>query len=283
MHDSTLEATVDVVKVHEKENYGIRSTSLSRTALGFVLSGTKRIHLNDTHLDIRCGDLFLLNKGIHYEENIISAEGGFEQIVFYLSSAAIHRILFNLNINYGISATSQHRCHHCSTHNFAIHHANRDMASLFNDLNASLQQRGGRDNKVRQHIKLNELIFLILEEEECCLKRKLVQSADVMSEQFAEIIYNNLFKDISVEDLAMQTNRSLTSFKKEFKRIFGAPPHRWIVSRRLEMARVLLLSTNKTVSEVGIDCGFSNISHFIKLFKQKFHATPSSFRQQCCA
>lgn len=280
MLDSTLETTVDVVKIHEKANYGIRSTSLSCTALGFVLSGTKRIHLNDTSFDIEQGDLFILNKGIHYEENILSPDGHFEQIIFYLSSTTIHRILFNLNINYGISATTQHRCSRCNAYNFASLRANHEAVTLFNDLNSQLQRSNKQSDKVRHQIKLNELVFLILEEEGSCLKRKLIQSADVVSEQFVEIVYNNLFKDVSVEALATQTNRSLTSFKKEFKRIFGVPPHRWIVSQRLEMARVLLYSTNKTVSEVGIDCGFSNISHFIKLFKQRFHATPSSFRQR---
>ena len=88
----------------------------------------------------------------------------------------------------------------------------------------------------------------------------------------------SLFPDGSECWLA-QTNRSLTSFKKEFKGIFGMPPHRWIVEKRLERARMLLISTNKTVSEVGTECGFANISHFIKLFKRRFGTTPKTLHK----
>ncbi|MBQ5843935.1 MAG: AraC family transcriptional regulator, partial [Alistipes sp.] len=37
--------------------------------------------------------------------------------------------------------------------------------------------------------------------------------------------------------------------------------------------------TNMTISEVGISCAFTNISHFIKLFKQRFHTTPAVLRK----
>ena len=83
--------------------------------------------------------------------------------------------------------------------------------------------------------------------------------------------------------LAEQTNRSLTSFKKEFKRLFNAPPHRWIIEQRLDRAKIMLSSTSRTVSEIGAECAFANISHFIKLFKQRYNETPASFRRNYSA
>jgi AraC-like DNA-binding protein len=94
------------------------------------------------------------------------------------------------------------------------------------------------------------------------------------------VVYGNIFNDVSVEMLAEQTNRSLTSFKKEFKRLFNAPPHRWIIEQRLDRAKIMLSSTSRTVSEIGAECAFANISHFIKLFKQRYHETPASFRRR---
>ena len=97
--------------------------------------------------------------------------------------------------------------------------------------------------------------------------------------QFVNTVYDNIFNDISIEGLAEQTHRSLTSFKKEFRRIFDTSPHHWIIEQRLDRARILLSSTSRTVSEIGAECGFSNISHFIKLFKQRYRRTPASFRK----
>ena len=113
-----------------------------------------------------------------------------------------------------------------------------------------------------------------------CIRRKVLRSADADSGHFINIIYENIFNDISIEHLAELTNRSLTSFKKEFKRLFNAPPHRWIIEQRLDRAKIMLASTNRTVSEIGTECAFSNISHFIKLFKQRYNDTPASFRRR---
>ncbi|MDE5962981.1 MAG: helix-turn-helix transcriptional regulator, partial [Alistipes sp.] len=70
----------------------------------------------------------------------------------------------------------------------------------------------------------------------------------------------------------------LTSFKKEFQRHFQMPPHRWYIRQRLMHSRLLLISTSKSISEIGNECTFPNTSHFIKLFKKEFHMTPASYR-----
>ena len=123
-------------------------------------------------------------------------------------------------------------------------------------------------------------MYPILTSNEECMRRKVLRSADTLSGQFMNVIYENIFNDVSIETLAEQTHRSLTSFKKEFRKLFDMPPHRWIIEQRLMRAKIMLASTNLTVSEVGVECGFTNISHFIKLFKQRYRTTPAIFRRQ---
>lgn len=279
MFESALWANIDVTKCCENENRGIRSTSISRTMLGFVRSGTKRIHLNDTSISISQGEIFLLDRGLHYEENIPSANAPYEQIAFYLSASDIYHLLFNLNAGFGNLDLARHHCSKCRSKSVIAQPADKYIVALFSDVNRMLQHASNQEGSMRGQIKLNELFYLILNGEESCLKHKLLNAADMVYEQFFEVVYQNLFRDISVEELASLTNRSLTSFKKDFKRIFGMPPHRWIVERRLERAKMLLISTNKTVSEVGAECGFANISHFIKLFKRRYGTTPKALHR----
>ena len=101
---------------------------------------------------------------------------------------------------------------------------------------------------------------------------------DVASGNFEQIVYNHMFKDVSIEQLSEICNRSLTSFKKEFKRHFEMPPHKWYIQQRLMHSRLLLISTSKSVSEIGHECAFPNTSHFIKLFKKEYSITPSAYR-----
>ena len=56
------------------------------------------------------------------------------------------------------------------------------------------------------------------------------------------------------------------------------PPHRWYIKQRLMHSRLLLISTSKSISEIGNECTFPNTSHFIKLFKKEFRMTPAAYR-----
>ena len=278
---SSAPATMsDIVKITEHENSGVRSLSLARIAIGYVLSGTKYIYCNDYSYSIEEGSVFILDAGFHYEENIIGSNGRYEQIVFFLSSQRLQQVIFGLNINYGLSFTSHHSCIKCISRNFSFTKASTPTQNFFVGIDLSLRNSGLLHNDIGQCIKLNELIYLLLSEEDGCVRRKILRSADADSGQFINTIYENIFKDISVETLAELTNRSLTSFKKEFKRLFNAPPHRWIIEQRLDRAKIMLSSTSRTVSEIGTECAFTNISHFIKLFKQRYNQTPASFRRQ---
>jgi AraC-like DNA-binding protein len=271
--------STDVVKITERENSGVRALSLSRIAVGYILSGTKYIQYNDHALPIEEGDIFVLDAGFHYEENVIGVNGKFEQITFFISPNTLQQAIFGLNINYGLSYVSHHSCSKCLSRNFCSMNADAPLRNFFVGIDLSLRSSGMLHNDIGQRIKLNELIYLLLSSEDGCVKRKVLRSSDTASGQFINTIYENVFNDISIEMLAEATNRSLTSFKKEFRRLFNTPPHRWIIEQRLIRARILLYSTNRTVSEIGSECAFSNISHFIKLFKQRYGETPATFRR----
>ena len=253
---------------------------LSRTAIGYVLHGRKYIYYGDRCAEVGEGDMFLYDAGFHYEENIVGTRGSFEQILFYISPDALQQILLGLSTNYGVGYTARHACERCRTRNFVSMTATAPLHDFFGSVNQSFRQERFRHNDICQRIKLNELIYLIIAEDECCLRSKLLSNADSANGHFANVIYDNIFNDVCIESLAQMTHRSLTSFKKEFKRQFSAPPHRWFIDQRLNRSKILLISTSKTISEVGAECAFSNISHFIKLFKNKFHDTPAVYRQK---
>ncbi len=271
----------DAVKQSEIAEHGIHSLMLSRVAVGFVLRGSKHIYCGDVANRVGEGDMFIYDAGLHYEENCVGGGGGvFEQIIFYLSPEVLQKVLLGLNTAYGLSYSDRHSCNRCSTANFIIVHPSAVLRDFFTGINTAFLRGGLQGNPISQRIKLNELVYLILSGDDECARRKLLSNADSTNGHFAMVVYDNLFNDISIEALAEKTNRSLTSFKKEFRRQFDAPPHKWLVAQRLNRSKMLLLSTNKTISEVGAECAFSNISHFIKLFKGRYNYTPAVFRQK---
>ncbi|MBQ7856472.1 MAG: helix-turn-helix transcriptional regulator [Alistipes sp.] len=269
----------DVVKVIETTNQGIRSINLSRIAIGYVVRGRKVLYHNDVGTEIGEGGVFLLGLGVHYEENISLSEG-FEQILFYISPQTLQQTIISLSSNYGIACDSKHTCERCHYANYLVARPTPAQRDFFAGINHSFRRSDFRNDEVDRRIKLNELIYLILSGEDECLRAMLLGFADVVNGQFAREVYNNLFNDVTIEALARKTNRSLTSFKKEFRRQFAVPPHKWLIDQRLQRAKILLMSTNLTISEIGAECSFSNISHFIKLFKHRFNDTPAAMRRK---
>ena len=275
-----VSALPKVVKYVETQHHGIQSQSLSRYAIGYILRGTKHIYDGDKRQTLTKGDLFYLGIGHHYEENVPEAGQPFEQILFYYTPSDLQRILIHLNITYGLNITNEHSCENCRNRAHIAMPAWSAVRNFFIGTNSYLRDGEIRRDETAENIKMTELIYLIASHEGCCLKRKLLSNVDSTKENFEQTIYDNIFKDVSIEDLARLTHRSLTSFKKEFRRYFQMPPHKWYIRQRLMHSRLLLISTSKSISEIGVECMFPNTSHFIKLFKKEYQMTPAAYRNR---
>ncbi|MCH5330887.1 MAG: helix-turn-helix transcriptional regulator [Alistipes sp.] len=267
-----------IVKYVEASRSGIESVTLSRCAIGYILHGTKNIYYGDKRYRISRGEIFYLGVGRHYIENMADDDKEFEQIIFYYTPSELQQIMSQLNITYGVSVSNGHSCEVCSSRQHVSMPATNAMKSFFQSCSCYLRN-DFFSSDVAENIKMTELIYMLVSCEDCCLKSKLLSNMDVAQGNFDRIIYSNMFNDISIEQLASASNRSLTSFKKEFKRRFNVPPHKWYIRQRLAQSQLMLISTSKSVSEIGVACSFPNTSHFIKLFKKEYNTTPAAYRQ----
>lgn len=92
-----------------------------------------------------------------------------------------------------------------------------------------------------------------------------------------EFMEKNYKVNLSITEFAHFTGRSLSTFKKDFRKIYGdITPGRWLIKRRLIEAKKLLETSGKKASEVYLDVGFKNLSHFSTAFKKEFGISPSS-------
>ena len=183
-----------------------------------------------------------------------------------------------MNLIYQLTITNDHSCPECEKQTHVIAPADSALRNFFSSVNAGLRENLYLDDSIANHLKLTELIYLVLSQGDCCLKNKVLSNMDLSKESFEQIVRQHIFSDISIEDLAAHCNMSLTSFKKEFRKHFYEPPHKWLIRQRLMHSRLLLISTSRSIAEIGIDCNFPNTSHFIKLFKKEYGMTPAAYR-----
>ncbi|MFT3753783.1 MAG: AraC family transcriptional regulator [Paludibacter sp.] len=90
-----------------------------------------------------------------------------------------------------------------------------------------------------------------------------------------DFLENNYMYDLSMEDIAGFTGRSLATFKRDFKKISELPPQRWLMEKRLKVARDKIRNENRKVSDVYLEVGFKNLSHFSTAFKKQFGVSPT--------
>jgi AraC-like DNA-binding protein len=91
-------------------------------------------------------------------------------------------------------------------------------------------------------------------------------------------INHNYKYNISLASFAKLTGRSLSTFKRDFTKIFETTPERWLQLKRLEQAHYLISKEKQRPSEVYLEVGFENLSHFSFAFKKQFGLTPTDLQ-----
>jgi len=85
--------------------------------------------------------------------------------------------------------------------------------------------------------------------------------------------------DLSVEELAAIANLSPYHFSRAFKLATGVAPHRFVLERRIQRARLHLADGSDTLAGIAYATGFSSQAHFSSMFRRLTGMTPREYRQ----
>jgi AraC family transcriptional regulator len=94
-----------------------------------------------------------------------------------------------------------------------------------------------------------------------------------------EYIEDHLADDFSISDLSHAVGGSATEVTSGLRAATGYSPWQFVVRRRVERAKSLLTSSQLTMTEIALACGFSSSQHFATVFKKQVRTTPSAFRR----
>lgn len=89
-----------------------------------------------------------------------------------------------------------------------------------------------------------------------------------------QFMNENYMYELSLEEIAKYTGRSLATFKRDFNRISDMPPQKWLIKKRLDAAYDMMKSRGMKAAEVYTKVGFKNLSHFYTAFKREFGFSP---------
>lgn len=100
--------------------------------------------------------------------------------------------------------------------------------------------------------------------------RRLLRARDAMDAAYAE--------PLDVPALARIAHVSPAHFSRTFRATFGETPHRYLQRRRVERAMFLLRSTDRSVTDISFEVGFSSLGTFSRTFRSIVGESPSAHR-----
>ena len=100
--------------------------------------------------------------------------------------------------------------------------------------------------------------------------RRLLRARDAMDRAYAE--------PLDVRTVAAIAHVSEAHFSRSFRAVFGETPHRYLQRRRVERSMFLLRETDRTVTDICFDVGFTSLGTFSRTFRDIVGETPSGYR-----
>lgn len=150
--------------------------------------------------------------------------------------------------------------------------ARPDIVSLFESLKPYLDSDMAPSSRVVE-LKRTEGIYALLGAEDAFFP-VLFDFTEPWKIDLMQFMNDNYMCDLTMEEIASFTGRSLATFKRDFSKVSDLPPQKWIIRRRLEAAYDQLQNEHKKVSDIYIEVGFKDVSHFYHAFKRQYGFSP---------
>lgn len=157
---------------------------------------------------------------------------------------------------------------------------NKAARAFFHSVIPYFSQQNPPSESLMQ-LKFKELLFNILSNpDNVGLLAFVKQMSYSHKTDIAEIMEANFCFNLSLEEYARIAHRSLATFKRDFTELYQTTPGKWITERRLGYAKLLLETSPDNVNEIAYTSGFESVSHFSRIFKEKFGNSPLHHRKQ---
>ena len=253
--------TMNIIFSHEHKKQFVTEQVVASHSLSYIVSGTLKLQFSDKKIDFEAGDVFIVRKNELMKATKYPAENGeqFRCVNIYFTDEFLHQYNTKKRID------KQEKYNGSAVINLS---KNKFITAYFASLLPYFSQPE-KLNETLSYLKSEEAMELILDINHD-FEQFLFDTTEPYKLDLEKFMNTNFRFNISLTEFARQTGRSLSTFQRDFKKIFNLSPEKWLKEKRLIEAKYLISEKNQKPSEVYYNVGFENFSHFSTVFKQKF-------------
>lgn len=227
-------------------------------SIAFYVAGATRVY--------QAGDTVLVKKNQLTRATKIPPEGGiFKSISIRLTQEGLR----DFSVEQNVSASDAYR-----GEGIVLLKQDVFYKSFFESLSPYLTVPQQDIDESLRKVKEKEAIILLLRLNKG-MKELLFDFSEPGKIDLEEFMSRHYAFNAEIKQFAYLTGRSLATFKRDFEKIFHTSPGRWLQHKRLEQAYFLIKEKGKKPSDVYLEVGFEDLSHFSFAFKKEFGKAPS--------
>jgi YesN/AraC family two-component response regulator len=236
----------------------------------YLISGERNFFIHETLYKIGKGDLVIVPAGELHRTTYV-ANNTHERIAMFFNDEMLEPLRAELGDEYVRNAMQK----------FFVHIPEGRRAYVEELMQKMMYEYDGidelSDNLMQSYFQ--ELFLFILRCEKNQTSEHEVDVANEIIQKAAKYISANYEKPVSLNDVANRFGMSSSYFSKKFKAVTGFGYKEYLTSLRIQEASTLLLTTNKSITDIAISCGFNDSNYFGDAFRRVKGISPNKYRK----
>lgn len=240
--------------------------NLNMHMFSFLQTGIKQVHFVNDAVLVNNKQSILIKKGNYLWTELLDKSQVYYCKLFFFSDEKLREFLnkhFKQNENVEAEATEYFKIENDNYLNDYLNSLTTIMASA-----PTL-------NKELIAAKFDELLLYLIGKYGISFQNYLLSLINNETSNFEKKIENIVYSTLTIDEIAFLCNMSLSTFKRQFIKVYKASPGKWLREKRLLKAKEMLKEQKLRPSDIYFELGYNNLANFSIAFKNRFGISPS--------
>lgn len=264
-------STLQLFNYRSTQNISKTKINLSKHTISFLRTGTKEVIGDNETVQIGNQHFLMMKSGnCLMTEKISNANKTYQSILLFFTDNEAIEFLERHQL-YAASKIEEKSFYVFKYDDF-LQHFVESLEKI------SILPKSTQRNLLKT--KFEELMLYLTYQNGTSFLNTIVQKLDDKFSRLTNIVENNKYNKLSLEELAFLCNMSISTFKRAFFEHYQKTPIKWFNEERLNHTAILLKTKQKRPIELYEDAGYENFSNFVQAFKKQFGITPKQYQNQ---